>query len=175
MHTYPDHLVATLRLADGTPVTIRPIRAADAAIEQAFVRGLSEESRYYRFMDLLRELPPRMLQQLTDIDYHDQMALIAVTTITGEEVEIAVARYIVLPDQADCEFAIVVADAWQRRGIAAALMRILIGAARERGLKRMTGEVLTGNTRMLRFVAGLGFTAKMDPGDATVTRLELKL
>jgi len=59
MQTYPAHLVRHLTLADGTPVTLRPIRAADAKIEQQFVRSLSDESRYFRFMDILRELSPQ--------------------------------------------------------------------------------------------------------------------
>ena len=61
MQPYPSHLVNHLKLADGAAVTIRPIRPEDAAIEQAFVRKLSDESRYFRFMDSLRELSPRML------------------------------------------------------------------------------------------------------------------
>lgn len=168
MQPYPAHLVTTINLGDGTPVTIRPIRAADAGIEQDFVRGLSSESRYYRFMDMLRELPPSMLKQFTAIDYDNQMALIASATLNGKETEIAVARYIVFPDGKNCEFAIVVADAWQGKGVATALMRQLIKAAQSRGLKKMTGEVLTGNSKMLHFATRLGFHAEMDVKDPTL-------
>ncbi len=140
MHSYPKHLVTTLRLADGTAVTLRPIRTADAAIEQQFVRNLSDESRYFRFMDMQRELSPQMLKQMTEIDYYDQMALIAVTRSSGKEIQIAVGRYVVFPNGEDCEFAIVVSDAWQRKGIARALMQLLIEAARSRGLEKMIGD-----------------------------------
>ena len=51
MQSCPAHLIKTITLADGTAVTLRPIRVADADIEQEFVRGLSDEARYYRFMD----------------------------------------------------------------------------------------------------------------------------
>jgi len=95
MQSYPAHLVKTITLADGAAVTLRPIRIADADIEQEFVRGLSDEARYFRFMDMLRELSPQMLKQMTDIDYHNQMALIAVTRRSGKEVQIAVGRYVV--------------------------------------------------------------------------------
>lgn len=61
MQPYPSHLVKHLKLADGVAIAIRPIRAEDAAIEPAFVRKLSNESRYFRFMDSLREPSPRML------------------------------------------------------------------------------------------------------------------
>lgn len=175
MQPYPHHLVKTLTLEDGTPVTIRPIRAADAKIEQQFVRSLSDESRYFRFMDMLRELSPKMLKQMTEIDYHNQMALIAVTPSHNYDVQIAVGRYVVNPNGEDCEFAIVVADGWQKKGIATALMQLLITAARERGLKRMIGEVLASNSKMLHFVHGLGFRLVTDPADPRQIRAILDL
>jgi len=171
MQPYPDHLIKTIHLGDGTRITIRPIRAEDAGIEQAFVRGLSDESRYYRFMDMLRELSPQLLKQLTDIDYHDQMALIAVTRHAGRESEIAVGRYVVFPGGEKCEFAIVVGDDWQRKGIATALMQLLIEAARRRGLRKMIGDVLASNHKMLHFVSRLGFHAEMDAKDPTQMRV----
>ena len=175
MQTYPEHLVRTLTLADGTPITLRPIRAADAGIEQEFVRGLSDESRYFRFMDMLRELSPQMLKQMTDIDYHDQMALIAVTRRHDREFQLAVGRYVVFPNGHDCEFAVVVGDEWQTKGIATTLMRVLIEAARKRGLTTMIGEVLASNTRMLHFVRKLGFHAAADPQDPRQMRVTKNL
>lgn len=175
MQPYPEHLVRTLTLKDGTPVTLRPIRAADARIEQEFVRSLSDESRYFRFMDMLRELSPRMLKQMTEIDYHNQMALIAVTPSHNYEVQIAVGRYVVYPNGEDCEFAIAVSDGWQKKGIATELMRLLIEAARERGLRRMIGEVLASNGKMLRFVRRLGFQLAMNPEDPRQMRATLDL
>jgi acetyltransferase len=175
MQTYPAHLVMHLKLADGTPVTLRPIRAADAQIEQQFVRSLSDESRYFRFMDMLRELSPQMLKQMTEIDYHNQMALIAVTPSHRYDVQVAVGRYVAYPNGEDCEFAIAVSDGWQKKGIATALMRLLITAARERGLKRMIGEVLASNSKMLHFVRGLGFRLAADPDDPRQIRAILDL
>src|SRR5678815_5796605 len=82
---YPLHLVHEVRLRDGAAMTIRPIRPEDAAIETAFVRELSEESRYYRFMDSLRELPPDMLTHFTEVDYDRHLALIVTTPELGTE------------------------------------------------------------------------------------------
>ncbi|MEK6592438.1 MAG: N-acetyltransferase, partial [Pseudomonadota bacterium] len=93
--SYPQHLVRKEILADGTVVTLRPIRPGDAQIEAEFARNLSDESRYYRFMDTLRELSPQMLSYFTHVDYDRHMALIAVIDAGGQETEIAVARYIV--------------------------------------------------------------------------------
>ena len=112
IHPYPAHFSSHMQLADGTDILIRPIRPEDADIEQAFISGLSQQSKYFRFMQALHELTPQMLVRFTQIDYDREMALIAVTQQTGEEREIAVARYITNPDATSCEFAIVVGDEW---------------------------------------------------------------
>ena len=114
MRPYPAHLVRSATLADGASLVIRPIAPADAAIEQEFVRNLSAESRYFRFMDALRELSPQMLSHFTQVDYDRHMALVAVSG-ESDETEVAVARYTVSPDDVSCEFAIVVADAGNDR------------------------------------------------------------
>lgn len=167
---YPQHLVHPHRLFDGTEIVIRPIRPEDAEIEQAFVRGLSDDSRYYRFMGQLRELAPRKLQYLTTIDYDRHMALIATVQRDGREVEIGVARYVVTPGSESCEFAIAVDDAWQGTGVAGLLMLDLMAAARSRGLKTMVGFVLASNHKMLKFCRQLGFEFHRDMGEGdTVT------
>src|SRR3970040_2411692 len=94
MQPYPSHLVQRLTLGDGTAVTIRPIRPEDEQIEQEFVRNLSDESRYFRFRDAVRELSPRMLAHFTRVDYDRHLALIAVTRQGGQEIQIGVARYV---------------------------------------------------------------------------------
>jgi GNAT superfamily N-acetyltransferase len=119
MADYPQGLVRTRELSDGRAVTIRPIRPEDAEIEQDFVRHLSEESRYSRFMSQLHELSASKLKYFTDIDYDRHLALIAVAVEGDREIEIGVARYVGLPKHDRCEFAIAVDDAWQGSGVAA--------------------------------------------------------
>jgi acetyltransferase len=174
MRPYPAHLVRSATLADGASLVIRPIRPADAEIEQEFVRNLSAESRYFRFMDALRELSPPMLSHFTSVDYDHHMALVAVS-LTPRETEVAVARYVVGPDDRSCEFAIVVADAWQRRGVGTLLMGALMDAARRRGLRLMYGEVLASNHKMLDLMRRLGFQVVRSPADARVVRVEADL
>jgi acetyltransferase len=172
---YPAELSVSYQLADGTDVTIRPIRPEDAQIEREFVRGLSPESRYLRFMYGLRELTPAMLVRFTQIDYDLEMALIAVVSRGGQEREVAVARYVTNPDHRSCEFAIVVADAWQRKGIGRRMMERLIEIARVRGLETMEGEVLAQNRDMLELAEGLGFNIGGVTGDESVRRVTLAL
>lgn len=170
---YPEHLIKQIILRDGTPLTIRPIRPADMDLEKAFVQKLSDYSRYYRFMQPIRELSPAMLERFTHPDYDHEMALIALATGDDEEEEIGVARYVKYPDSRQCEFALAVADAWQGRGVATALMQELIANARSIGLESMEGFVLTTNQPMLKLVKFLGFstqTSKDDPTQITVRK-----
>jgi acetyltransferase len=175
IYPYPTQLVTQWQLPDGTDITIRPIRPEDADIEQEFVRNLSEESRYFRFMQNLHELTPTMLVRFTQIDYDREMALIAVTQQDGKEVEIGVTRYAINPDGESCEFALVIADEWQHRGIAHRLMSSLMAAARSRGLKVIQGEVLTSNHNMLKLMNKLGFSAILDDEDRTLTLVSRNL
>ncbi|HEX5128242.1 MAG TPA: GNAT family N-acetyltransferase, partial [Usitatibacter sp.] len=175
IHPYPAELVATVQLDRGEPVTIRPIRPEDARIETEFVEGLSAESRRLRFLSGLRHLTPAMLARFTQIDYDREMALIAVDESAGREREVAVARYIRLPDERSCEFAIVVADEWQGRGLGVRLMQRLIAVARSRGLETMVGWVAAANPGMLHMLALLGFALEIDPEDPHVRRATLAL
>jgi acetyltransferase len=173
IHPYPSHLVAHMQLNDGVDILLRPIRPEDAEIEVAFVHNLSPESRYMRFMQTLQELTPEMLVRFTQIDYDRELALVAITEPGGREVEIAVARYSMNPDGESCEFALVVADAWQRKGIGTRLVTLLMEAARARGFRVMEGQVLAENSAMLALVKRLGFGVKrIDnyPGVYSVSR-----
>lgn len=165
---YPAALDRSLRLRDGTRIRVRPIRADDRAIEQEFVRNLSADSKYFRFMSVLGELPEAMLVRFTRIDYDREMALIALACENGREVEIGVARYVIDDTGSGCEFALVIADAWQHRGLGTILMLDLIAAARRRGLTSMQGMVLATNTAMLGLAHALGFSVRTDAGDALV-------
>lgn len=172
---YPHELIRHLTLRDGTRIVIRPIRPEDREIEKEFVQNLSDESRYFRFLNAIRELSERMLNRFTRIDYDSEMALIAVIRENGREVEIGVARYIVNPDGRSCEFAIVVADAWQHKGIGSRLMAQLMEAARDRGLESMEGLVLASNHKMLSLMAALGFRIESAPGEPGLRRVVRQL
>ena len=175
IHPYPVNLVSEWRAPSGTPVTIRPIRPEDATIEREFVHSLSPEARYLRFMGALKDLTPAMLARFTQVDYDREMALIAVIHEDGRERQIGVARYIINPDGESCEFAVVVAEAWQGRGLGRHLMPQLIAIARARGLKTMMGQVLAANTQMLGLATALGFVVNETPPDLSVKEVRLAL
>jgi len=172
IYPYPVHLIQEWQMGDGRIVTIRPIRPEDAEIEQAFVRGLSDESRYYRFMDTLRELTQTMLVRFTQIDYDREMALIAViTNDDGKDEQIGVARYVTGPDGESVEFALAVGDNWQKCGVGRRLMTALIDCARMKGYRTIVGDVLASNGKMFQLMASLGFTIHPHPEDNAVKRV----
>jgi acetyltransferase len=175
IHPYPSHLTSEFQTADGRLVTIRPIRPEDADLEQEFVKNLSPETKYFRFMNTLRELSPAQLVRLTQIDYDREMAFVAMTWENHVEREIGVARYATNPDGESCEFAIVVADDWKGKGLARKLMGVLIDTASSRGLKYMNGDFLSENTRMIAFVTSLGFVLSPHPEDPGLKRGVLAL
>lgn len=165
IHPYPSDLVARWQLTDGTDITLRPIRAEDAEMLQDFVRGMSEQSRYFRFMETLHELSPTLLARFTQIDYDREMALLATTRGEHQEILLGVARYVINPDGTSCEFALAVADAWQGHGIGHKLMDALMDVARSKGITTMEGEVLAENRAMLDLASTLGFTMQSHPAD----------
>ena len=165
MADYPAELVRNRFLFDGSPVTIRPIRADDKPMEQDFVQHLSADSRYKRFMSTLKELPPGKLKYLTEIDYVRHLALVAIIRREAQDVEIGVARYVAGPQGDDCEFAIAIDDEWQGSGVAGILMLSLIDAARVRGMRRMEAFILASNDKMIKFARQLGFDVRRDADD----------
>jgi RimJ/RimL family protein N-acetyltransferase len=171
MAEYPGHLVREHRLFDGRTVTIRPIRPDDAPRVREFLGELSGESKYMRFQKWVHAPSDRLIHFLTDVDYDLHMALVC-TARHGEREEIVgEARYVSELSGRTCELGIVIADTWHKSGVAGLLMEALIHAAKERGLARMEGFVLSANAEMLRFVRALGFRAEPAPQDPTIMRI----
>ena len=160
-----DDSAETWTLADGEKLTLRHIAPTDAAREQAFVHGLSPQSSYLRFQGTIKDLSKKDLKKFTEPDSRNAVALIVLRSgKTGEE-EIGVARYVIDPDRLNCEFAIVVADAWQKRGIGTRLMNALIKHLQVSGVKQISGSVLKNNSAMLKFIKQLGFAETDIPDD----------
>ncbi len=182
IHPYPRRLVQAKTFKDGEPWLLRPIRPEDAEPLQEFVRGLSDESRYMRFVSMLRELTPRMLARYTRIDYDRELALVATVQVPNPEHRghpreqiIGFAHYLRNADGRGAEYALVIGDAWQRRGLGAQLMGGLIEAAQGQGLTYIDGVVLATNRPMLSLMAHLGFQNDYDAEDPTMRRVWLDL
>jgi GNAT superfamily N-acetyltransferase len=157
----------TETLSDGTHVIIRPIRKEDAALERAFIRRLSPESRRLRFLGQMNEASDELVKALTDIDYRRDVAFVALVHRDGEKREIGVARYGTDKDGGVCECAVTVAEEWRKRGLGVILMRHLIEVARSRGVRSMFSIDEADNAGMRDLAKFLGFKRARDPDDAT--------
>jgi acetyltransferase len=171
---YPAHLIEHGFLATGQALTIRPIKPQDERLELDFLERLSPQSRYQRLLSP-RKLLPGELHRLTHIDYHHEMALVALLGTAQQRRMVGVARYVLDADGEACDFAIVLADELQGQGLGRRLLSSLLDAADKAGVLRMEGITLASNSAMLRLARKLGFQILPEPGDNSVSRLRLEV
>ena len=175
IHRYPAEWIDRWTMHDGSIATVRPILPQDAPLEAALVEGLSSESRYARFLVGGGRLSDEMLAAYTQIDYVNHMALVVSVARPdgiGEDL-IADGRFVV--EDGVAEFAMLVADAWQGKGVGRRLFATLVRAARVAGAREVFGEVLSINRRMIALARDAGFRVANVPGDATVCTVRLPL
>jgi acetyltransferase len=163
------HWPLVVRTSDGVEYRIRPIEQADAGRERDFIRRMSPQSRYSRFMHEFRDPPEALVARLVDIDQRDSMALVALLGEGAEERIIGVARYARDPGTDVCEFAVAVADDWQCRGIATTIIPELFAHAARQGFREIYGTVLASNQRMIELAEWLGMTVD-PPGSGDTVR-----
>lgn len=158
---------------DGVPITIRTLVPDDRAIEEAFVRDLSPESRYLRFHTALPALTPEMTERFINLDYPDQMALIACVGGGQNERQIGVARYARSATESAADLGIAIADAWQGKGLGTELLRRLLVLADRAGIRQLSADVLYENHRMRSLARDLGFRlapSQADPHTVMLVR-----
>jgi nucleotide-binding universal stress UspA family protein len=162
--------VTTATLRDGSRIRIRPLEPDDRDELAAGFERLSPESRYRRFFGPMKQLSARDLDRLTQVDHHDHEALVAVDEASGRGV--GVARYVRTgPDEA--EPAIVVADDWQRLGVAGRLLDLLAERALEEGIVRFRAPVLAMNSEAIALLRRLGETSTTRMGREVEIEIQL--
>lgn len=175
MAEYPAHLVHERRLADGRGVVIRPIRPDDEVEEGRFFAGLSGEAKRMRFMKSVKAVSEKLIHFFTNIDYEKQMAFVCEAKLNGGRALVGEARYAAIPGSRNCEFGVVIADAWHKSGIAGLLMDALIRAARDQGFETMEGLVFRENQDLRKFAKALGFEEALSLDDPTTARIVKRL
>lgn len=144
-------------LADGTRVLFRPIVPGDKAMLQEGLTRLSEESRYLRFFSSIDHFSERQLRYLTEIDYVNHYAWVAILADSPELPGIGVARWVRLQGRPEiAEGAVVVVDAFQGRGIGKTLLWLAAYSAIERGIRAFQMYTLGDNAKVLRLLEELG-------------------
>jgi acetate---CoA ligase (ADP-forming) len=170
MDTLEDHV-----LPDGTTIRIREIRPEDAPLMLGMWGRTSTESRRMRFLGTFN-LDESNVHRFTDLNPDLQYAVIALRGRGDKERMVAVARYERDPDNPDhAEFAALVEDAEQGRGIGTVLVRMVAMAAEAAGVTHLTGDILADNVRMLNLVRELGLEYKSAHDAGGVVRSDLEL
>jgi RimJ/RimL family protein N-acetyltransferase len=159
----------------GEVVTIRPIRITDAEMEADFIRRLSPQTKHYRFLGGVKELPPAEITRLCDVDGRHSMAFVATIRRDGREIEIGVSRYAPNSRSDVREIAVTVADEWQQKGLGTELMKSLIQSARSNGVKQLYSIELSDNAAMRALADDLHMSAHRDPDDPHQTIYSLQL
>ena len=150
---YPAGFETDVVLSDGATAHVRPIRPDDAPRIVDFHGRQSPQSIYYRYFSPRPRLTDREVERMTDIDYVDRMALVA---LRGDEL-IGTARYDRWPHRSEAEVAFFVDDANHGRGLATVLLEHLAVRAREVGLTGFTASVLPENRKMITVFTAAGF------------------
>jgi len=170
---YPSKYTRTLD-AGGEEVEIRAIKPEDEPLWAEMVASLSQEAASYRFFGPVNQITKAMLVRYCHIDYDSEIALVAVRRC-GEPLMLGVASYAVeRPGDDEAEFAIVVRDDYQHRGLGTRLMNVLIEAARDMHVREIVGDVLANNVPMLDFAETLGFEAQPSE-DPSLRRIVLRI
>ena len=167
---YPQELEESITVS-GTPILLRPIRPEDETGLKQLIAQCRPEDIYFRFFTAIRELPHSQLARFTQIDYDREMAFVA---IGADNELLGKVRTVTDPNNEEAEFGILVGSSAQGRGLGHALLEKMIGYCRARGTKKLVGDVLPTNSRMLALAENLHFERARAPGDG-VARVLLRL
>ncbi len=174
--SYPRHLEAILRLPEGQPVFLRPIRPDDEAGLRAGFKMLTPEDVRRRFLVPIGELSAHMAAHLCRIDYDRHMALVAIgLDPKGGTDGWGVARFVADSEGGRAEFAVVVRSDVQRRGVGSLLLDRLLAYARTRGIGQVWGDVLADNHAMLALARKRGFWIARSPEGRGAMRVSMDL
>ena len=171
IHPYPAALIDTRSSGAAGRLTLRPVLPQDDVLLAALVEGLSPAARRNRFHGAVK-LSPIWLQQMSCVDYRQQLALVVTAQVAGAEQVVADARYVVEADGQGAEFALMVAEPWQHHGVGTWALRALQRAATQAGLRWLNGEVLEDNAPMLGLMRRSGFALCPHPEDERLVRVQ---
>lgn len=171
-YSYPVQYIRAVQLRDETLVQLRPIHPSDGDSAADFKKRLSKKSIYDRFLGYNPAISSKLIKRLTEIDYEKEMAIVAeVSTEKGKEI-IAVAR--IAPENAEnVEFAIIIADEWQGRGLGSILTDEMIEVAKDLGFEKIYALVFTKNKGMLNLLKKRNFIFREEDNLTTCSELIL--
>ena len=179
IRAYPVEYSEEWTSKDGVKVQIRAITPEDEPLLAAFHGTLSDETvrgRYFSQLSLSHRISHERLSRVCFNDYDREVALVAEfqESGTGRSRIVAVGRLVRVPGTAEAEFALVVSDDWQNRGLGSAMAKQMLVVAEKEGMGALTATVASDNTRMQRMLEKMGFAIDTSRGDPYAARKQLK-
>lgn len=171
---YPNQYESYWMLRDGTPIILRPVKPEDEPLVYQLLQSCSEETIYFRYFRLIKNWTHDMLIRFTQNDYDREIGLMAIGQPPGPEVMMGVGRMVMDADRQTAEFAVIVADPWQGKGLGPKLLERVIDITRENGVRLLYADVLAQNQPMLEMVRRMGFSLKKDV-ESQIVRVEMDL
>ena len=159
---YPEELERYETLHDGTEIFFRPIKPTDEAAMSEMLYSLSPASVRTRYMAQTVAFPHRDIQQLTNIDYTQDISIVGTVPGISDEQVVAVAQYYLDPKTQAAEVAFLVQDEWQKKGMGTFLLAYLAKIATQRGVKQFYAKVLAANKPMLAIFYNSGYRVKTE-------------
>ena len=153
---------------DNRRVVLRPIRPEDEPLWLEMFRNFSKETIMQRFFYIIKDTPHDLRVRYCNIDYDREIAIVAELTENNQRKIAGVVRLVIDPDGRKGEFAVVLADPWQRIGLGSKMVDYIIGIAEDKNLESVYGVVMRENTRMIALVESLGFQVKYRGSEAFV-------
>ncbi|MBN2457387.1 MAG: GNAT family N-acetyltransferase [Sedimentisphaerales bacterium] len=154
---YPEELERYDTLRDGTEIFFRPVKPTDEPALSEMLYSLSEESVRKRYMTRTMTFPHKDVQQLTNVDYTQNLAIVGtVPGVSGEEI-VAIAQYFLDPKTQAAEVAFIVQDEWQKKGMGTFLLDCITEMAKQRAVKSFYAKVLPNNKAMLSIFHNSGY------------------
>jgi acyl CoA:acetate/3-ketoacid CoA transferase beta subunit/GNAT superfamily N-acetyltransferase len=168
---YPDELERSQTLRDGTQILLRPVRPTDEPRLSDMLYSLSSDSVHKRFFTFTMAFPHKNVQQLTNIDYQQNLAIVGVVPGPSEEEIVAIGQYFLDPRTQAAEIAFIVQDDWQAKGMGTLLMKYISDIAIGRGVKRFDAKVIPSNKAMLSVFqnSGLPYRSEFDGEAYSIT------
>jgi len=157
---YPAQYEGKIKLKDGQKVFYRPIWESDGVLLLDLFHKLSPESIRLRFMMQMRTLTEDILYQLTHVNYNSEFALVALIQEDGKDAIIAVVRYAYEPQFNATDFAVVVRDDWQHKGLGKFLLKRIFAIGKEQGIPRFFCIIDPENMLMKKLIFELGYPVK---------------
>jgi len=170
----PDGLGFTVLHAGGLRLALRPARPSDGDALQSYVRGLTPQSRYSRFLGAVSELPPLEMARALAANGLDTLTLLLVPMAQDRETVVGEARVALSCAERAGEFAMSIAEGWRRLGFGSALIAEIERRAAADGIERLTGDVLRTNEGIIALALSRGFS--LGPGlEGRLVRIEKRL